>query len=228
VRARTAVPFALALAALVSGCGEGGIAKSGDPSNGKKIFLTKGRCGSCHTMRDAGSKGAIGPNLDDAFSADKRQGFKDSTIRQVVRDQIRFASAPMPDNLVKGKEADDVATYIAQCAGRSCPKIVVSIIPPGSGKGGQLFASLGCQGCHSLQGGKSTGPPLNGLYGKKVTLTNGQTVTADDAYLLLAIRDPDKQIVKGYRPGIMSATIKPGSVSLADAKALVEFLKKQK
>jgi mono/diheme cytochrome c family protein len=228
VRARAAVPLVLALAALVAGCGEGGIAKSGDAANGKKIFLTNGRCASCHTMQDAGSKGAIGPNLDDAFSTDKRQGFKDSTIRQVVRDQIRFASAPMPENLVKGKEADDVATYIAECAGRSCPKLVVSIIPPGSGKGGQLFASLGCQGCHSLQGAKSTGPPLNGLYRSKVALTNGQTVTADDAYLLEAIRDPDKQIVKGFRAGVMSATIKPGSVSLADAKALVEFLKKQK
>ncbi|MDQ2984563.1 MAG: cytochrome c [Actinomycetota bacterium] len=229
MRLRAAVPLLIALAALVTGCGsEGGIAKSGDPANGKKLFLTKGRCGSCHVLKDAGSKGATGPSLDDAFAADKQHGFKESTIRQVVRDQIRFASAPMPENLVTGSDAEDVATYVAKCAARSCPELVVSIVPPGSGRGGKLFASLGCQGCHSLQGGQSTGPPLNGLFGTKVQLANGKTVTADVRYLLESIRNPDKEIRKGYRAGIMSGTIKPGSVSQADAQALVDFLKKQK
>ena len=32
--------------------------------DGKKIFLKKGRCVSCHTLDDAGSDGVIGPNLD--------------------------------------------------------------------------------------------------------------------------------------------------------------------
>jgi hypothetical protein len=45
------------------------------------------------------------------------------------------------------------------------------------------------------------------------------------AYLLESIRDPDKQIVQGYSPGIMSSAIKPGSVSVADAKALIAFIK---
>ena len=56
----------------------------------------------------------------------------------------------------------------------------------------------------------------------------GQTVTADDAYLLESILDPDKQIVKGFKKGIMSATIAPGSVSAAKAKALVAFIKSKK
>ena len=34
-----------------------------------------------------------------------------------------------------------------------------------------------------------------------------------------------KQIVAGYAKGIMSATIKPGSVSPSDAQALVEYIK---
>ena len=44
------------------------------------------------------------------------------------------------------------------------------------------------------------------------------------AYLLESIVDPDKQIVAGYSPGIMSAVIKPGAVSQADAKALVAYI----
>ena len=35
-------------------------------------------------------------------------------------------------------------------------------------------------------------------------------------------------LVKGYKPGIMSATIKPHSVSAANAKALAQFIKKLK
>jgi cytochrome c2 len=228
VRAGAAVPVLLASGLLASGCGTGGVVKTGDPSNGKKLFLTKGQCGSCHVLKDAGSQGRTGPSLDDAFSAARRQDFKESTIRQVVRDQIRFASAPMPRDLVKGKDADDVAAYVAACAGKKCPSITVSIVPPGGGRGGELFTSLGCQGCHSLQGGQSTGPPLNGLFGTKVQLANGQTVTADARYLLESILDPDKEIAKGYKPGVMSATIKPGQVSRADAQAIVDFLEKQK
>ena len=32
---------------------------------GKKIFLEKGNCGTCHILSDAGSNGNIGPNLND-------------------------------------------------------------------------------------------------------------------------------------------------------------------
>src|SRR6266496_532075 len=36
----------------------------GDPAKGKPIFLSSG-CGGCHTLKDAGTNGTIGPNLDD-------------------------------------------------------------------------------------------------------------------------------------------------------------------
>ncbi|MEP7225287.1 MAG: cytochrome c, partial [Actinomycetota bacterium] len=34
------------------------------PTDGKSIFTAS--CGSCHTLADAGTEGAIGPNLDEA------------------------------------------------------------------------------------------------------------------------------------------------------------------
>ena len=95
----------------------------------------------------------------------------------------------------------------------------------GAAQGAMLFESLGCSGCHSLSGAKLTGPPLNGVAGTKVKLSTGQTVTADDAYLLRSILDPDADIVQGFPKGIMSATIKPHSVPEAQAKALVAFIK---
>jgi hypothetical protein len=61
-----------------------------------------------------------------------------------------------------------------------------------------------------------------------VELTTGQSVKADDAYLLDSIVDPDKEIAAGFQPGVMSSVVKKGSVSDADAKLLVDFIKKQK
>jgi mono/diheme cytochrome c family protein len=91
-------------------------------------------------------------------------------------------------------------------------------------KGKALYTSLGCVGCHSLDGSKGTGPTFKGLGGSKVQLTNGQSVTADEAYLTKSIDDPDAEVVQGYSPGIMSAVIKPGSVSQADTADLVAYI----
>jgi cytochrome c2 len=218
----------LLVVAVAAGCGTGGPASGGDASRGKKIFVAEGRCGSCHTLRDAGSRGTVGPNLDAAFRRDKQEKFKNSTIQNVVLDQIRYPTtgSGMPANLVKGQNADDVAAYVALCAAstdtKACPGTAV-----GTGGAG-LYASLGCQGCHSIDGSKSSGPTFKGLYDSKVKLTNGQTVTADDAYLLESILDPDKLIVQGYQPGVMSSVIKKGQVQQDQAKQLVDFIKKQK
>jgi mono/diheme cytochrome c family protein len=217
-------------ALLLAGCGTGGISKGGDPAQGGQLFVQK--CGSCHTLTAAQTKGTVGPNLDDAFASDRQQGYKDSTIQQVVRDQILIAGGRMPANLVKGADAESVAAYVAACAGIQNPssscKVSAAVGPslPGlAGKGQKLYASLACQSCHTTDGSKSTGPSFKGLSGRQTKLTNGQTVTANMAYLLESIRDPDKQIVAGYASGIMSSAIKPGSVSVADAKALIAFIK---
>jgi mono/diheme cytochrome c family protein len=94
---------------------------SGDAAAGKKLFQNK--CGSCHTLADAGTKGTIGPNLDDAFRADKAQGFNLSTMRDLVRGQIAYPESDpgtghpgMTPNLLHGQQARDVAVYVAQCA----------------------------------------------------------------------------------------------------------------
>jgi cytochrome c2 len=91
-------------------------------------------------------------------------------------------------------------------------------------RGRQLAASLGCTSCHSLDGSAGIGPTWKGLAGSTVALSNGSTVSADSAYLLQSIRNPDAQIVKGYRAGVMSAVIRPGSVSVQDANDLVAYI----
>jgi cbb3-type cytochrome c oxidase subunit III len=162
------VGVALAVAVSAAGCGTGGISKSGDPSAGKELFGKsvngKPSCSSCHTLKAAGANGVIGPNLDDAFAADRKDGFKQETIQQVVLDQIRLAACfeptnprrCMPRNLLTGTDADNVAAYVAQVAGNP------SAISSGGGKitttnGKDIFLTAGCSGCHTLKDAGSTG-----------------------------------------------------------------------
>jgi mono/diheme cytochrome c family protein len=122
---RLASIAALAFSAfVVAGCnaGTGGVAEAGDTSRGKQLFTQK--CAACHALKAAGATGRVGPDLDAAFGSDKAQGFEESTIRQVVADQIKFAGQygtkgpTMPQNLVTGDDVDAVAAYVASVAGR--------------------------------------------------------------------------------------------------------------
>jgi mono/diheme cytochrome c family protein len=172
----------LLVAFLAAGCGAVGRVTKGDAGQGKKLFSDK--CASCHTLADAKAQGTIGPNLDDAFSSDKQQGFSEQTMRDVVRGQIAYPEKPMPSNLVRGTDADDVATYIAKCAGNpNCGITAANPAPPPSsgGSGGtqtnvsgggnqpdgkQVFTSAGCAGCHTLKDAAASGnvgPNLDAL-----------------------------------------------------------------
>ena len=135
-------------------------------------MTSKGSCASCHTLADAGSKGTIGPDLDDAFSSDKQQGFSEQTMADIVRGQIAYPEAPMPANLFRGQDARDIALYIAKCAGvKDCGVTAESLTPPKGGggttttsgggsaapDGKQVFASAGCAGCHTLKAAGASG-----------------------------------------------------------------------
>ena len=157
------VGVAIALAA----CGTGGIATgAADQENGKKLFLGKGQCAGCHTLAAAGSSSTIGPNLDDAFAQARADGYKESAILNIVHDQIRFPGqyptaqnnpdflqANMPANLVKGKDAEDVAAYVAANAGVQgfAESQVVS------GTNGKNIFEKKCASCHTLKDAGATG-----------------------------------------------------------------------
>jgi cytochrome c oxidase subunit 2 len=77
-----------------------------------------------------------------------------------------------------------------------------------------------------LDGTPKVGPTWKGLYGSQVTLADGSTVTADDAYITESIRNPGAKIVQGFQ-NIMPAGI--GSTltdqQLQDLIALIKSLK---
>jgi cytochrome c oxidase subunit 2 len=72
------------------------------------------------------------------------------------------------------------------------------------GQGQIMAVKNGCVGCHSADGTPLTGPTWFGLYGSEVTLADGTTVTADDAFLEESILDPNAAIVAGFpSPSVM-------------------------
>jgi mono/diheme cytochrome c family protein len=169
------------------GCGAVGRATTGDTGTGKALFQEK--CGTCHTLADAKTQGAVGPNLDDAFASDKEQGFSEQTMADIVRGQIAYPEKPMPPNLVQGEDANSVALYVAKCSGNPSCGVTASGQQPApttttSGGGGssggaakpdgkQVFASAGCGGCHTLKDAGSTGnvgPDLDTLEPSKSTV----------------------------------------------------------
>jgi cbb3-type cytochrome c oxidase subunit III len=151
-RTRRALPL-IALALLLAGCGTGGKANArADQANGQKLFQAK--CSGCHTLAAAGASGTVGPNLDDAFRGDKQQGFKQSTIQNVVLVQIRQPSLPMPANLVKGQDAQDVAAYVAAVAGTSNAN---AASPSQLGTDGKKIFQAECASCHTLKAAGTNG-----------------------------------------------------------------------
>jgi cytochrome c oxidase subunit 2 len=87
--------------------------------------------------------------------------------------------------------------------------------------GERLFASLGCNSCHS---GEATarGPNLAQVYGSRLQLQDGSYVTANDAFLRETILNPSTRVMAGYAP-IMPTY--QGQVSEEGLIDLVEYIK---
>jgi cytochrome c oxidase subunit II len=87
--------------------------------------------------------------------------------------------------------------------------------------GEKLFADLACNGCHRPDS-TGRGPVLNGLFGRTIMTSTGETVTVDEAYVRESILNPSARITAGYQP-IMPTF--QGLVSEEDLLRLVEYVK---
>jgi mono/diheme cytochrome c family protein len=116
---RRLLPLAIALAALAAACGEQGIdVPQSNPNHAGAVLFTQ-RCSGCHTLGIVGTEGSAtnvrtreykdGPNFDQ----------RKETVNCILY-AIRnggFSGGPMPQDIVTGQEAEEVAKFIAQYSG---------------------------------------------------------------------------------------------------------------
>ena len=87
--------------------------------------------------------------------------------------------------------------------------------------GETIFQQLGCSTCHRSDT-QGRGPNLVGVFGKKVQLDDGRTVSADEDYVRESILNPSAKVVSGFKP-IMP--VFQGLVSEDQLNALVAYVK---
>ena len=84
-----------------------GAATGGTVAAGKVVF--KANCGSCHTLKDAGTSGNVGPNLDDL-----------KPNMATVQHQVENGGGGMPafGGQLKAVQIASVAKYVSSVAGK--------------------------------------------------------------------------------------------------------------
>jgi mono/diheme cytochrome c family protein len=122
---RVLIAACLAAAAFAgTGCGSSSVElAAGDPNHTGAVIFAE-RCGSCHTLTPAGTQGSAtdvanrenvdGPNFDD-----RREDVEG--VLYAIRNG-GFSGAIMPENIVTGQEARQVAEFLAKYAGPGAPK----------------------------------------------------------------------------------------------------------
>lgn len=211
-----AVAGSAVTAFAVAGCGSQHVQTDRDNLvAGKQQFVAK--CGSCHTLARAGTKGNVGPNLDAAFSRSLHDGFGRSAVRGVVEYQIRYPAIgkAMPANLVKGRHVGDIAAYVATVAakgGKDEGLLATAVKAAGAGKpavetGGKLVLDADPTGQLAYTTNKATGTA------GKVTVTMDNKASIDHN---IALKQGSTvigagKIVGGGGVSTFSATLKPGT-----------------
>ena len=80
----------------------------GDAAAGKQVFLGASACGGCHTLADAGTSGAVGPNLDES-----QPDF------ELAVDRVTNGQGGMPSfsSTLNEQQIADVSEYVSSVAG---------------------------------------------------------------------------------------------------------------
>ena len=113
-----AVPVTIASLAL-GGCGSEGIQLAEDDPNRTGAHLFDLNCAGCHSLDAVGAQGSA----SDVGSRERRDGPNFNERREDVEDVLYairnggFSSGPMPQNIVTGEEAQQVAEFVARYAG---------------------------------------------------------------------------------------------------------------
>jgi mono/diheme cytochrome c family protein len=216
-RAILVTATALLAGGVATGCD---LQEDADLDRGRSLFSAN--CGTCHTLAEAGTTATVGPDLDAAFAVARADGMDQDTIEGVVSAQIenprtvskdnpRYDQTFMPAEIVTGRDAEDVAAYVASVAG------VPGIQPPALPSDPKdVFTQL-CGGCHTF-GAAGTAGQVGPVLDDALP---GQT----EAQVEASIRDPQAKISSSpFPPGGVMPPFDENQIPDADLQKLVQFL----
>jgi mono/diheme cytochrome c family protein len=117
---RSFLIFIIFFAALALAVPFWALSKEGNPSTSpakvavsdeesKQLFSVN--CGTCHTLKRAGTDGIVGPNLDE-------RGVQDQPDRILTAIQQGAGEGKMPAGILRGQAAEQVADFVSRVAGR--------------------------------------------------------------------------------------------------------------
>lgn len=231
---RIVATLAASIAVLVS---VGGCAVKHPVANvvdGKVLFQKT--CGSCHTLAHAATSGTTGPNLDDVFRQDRADGVKSTSIQGLVDYWIRYPNTQgvMPQMLLKGQDAQNVAAYVAAVAAKpgvdtGALALAGGVTGTSAADGLKVFTGVGgCGSCHTLAAAGThgvVGPDLDTRLKSDCALPQSQSIRGKTLQecIRTAITKPYAFIPSGYHSGVMPSnfaqSLKPDEIT-----ALVNFL----
>ena len=111
------------------------------------------------------------------------------------------------------------AAVLGACGGAEST-VDLSALSPEAARGYEISQNAGCGACHGAGGEGRVGPKWVGLYGSSVPLGDGTTVTADDAYLTRAIKEPAAERRRG-----VTSVMPSNNLSDDEVAAVVEYIK---
>ena len=117
------------LAALAAGCGSGKIeVPKASVTEHRGAVLFNQHCSGCHSLKAANAYGSRSPGSRYLKYTERTDG-PNFNIRHEARDDVLFAirnggfsGAIMPANVVVGRDAEAVATFVSKYSGRKKAK----------------------------------------------------------------------------------------------------------
>ncbi|MGH2878898.1 MAG: c-type cytochrome [Solirubrobacteraceae bacterium] len=120
-----AAAMLLATAGLLSACGSQGISVAKTSPYYKGAVLFRDHCSGCHTLSAVGAEGSATSIKDRVRTNGPNFNIRKENVEQVLY-AIRnggFSGAIMPENLVVGGEAQDIAKFLAAYSGKQAKNV---------------------------------------------------------------------------------------------------------
>ena len=125
MRLLAAIAVLIATSVILSACGSQGISvpKTSPYYRGAVIF--RDHCSGCHTLAVVGAEGSATSITDRLKTTGPNFNYRKETYEQVLYaiHNGGFSGAIMPENIVLGTEAHEVAAFLAKYSGLEAQKV---------------------------------------------------------------------------------------------------------